>query len=158
MVERGFVMLELAALAGSLVASFLVPLVRDGAEKLTEELTQRTSAAAADGLVGVTKRLWDRVRGKAAETGDGDVIDVFEAKPEIMQKAVEDLVLKMLNDDPSFRAEVSGLMEGTEGGVARWQLMGENVGVVDARNANIQGGVIAGVIVGEARSPAAPKE
>lgn len=151
-------MLELTALAGSLVASFLVPLVRDGAEKLTEELSQRTSAAAADGLVGVAKRLWDRVRGKAAETGDADVIDVFEAKPEIMQKSVEDLVLKMLSDDPSFRAEVSSLVEGTEGGVARWQLMGENVGVVDARNATISGGTVAGVVVGPQGPKPGPKE
>jgi hypothetical protein len=150
--------LELTALAGSLVASFLIPLVRDGAEKLTEELSQRTSAAAADGLVGVAKRLWDRVRGNAAETGDADVIDVFEAKPEIMQKSVEDLVLKMLNDDPSFRAEVSSLMEGTEGGVARWQLMGENVGVVDARNATISGGTVAGVVVGDKWPRPGPKE
>jgi hypothetical protein len=151
-------MLELGALAASLVGSFLVPLLKDGAEGLAEKLRERTTDAAADGLVGVAQRLWKRVRGKAAETGNDDVITVFEGKPETMQASVEQLVLQMLKDDEAFRAEVSGLVEGTEDGVARWQLMGETVGVVDARNAHIEGGIVAGVMVGNQAAPPPAKK
>lgn len=141
-------MVEIGVLAVSLVSSFLVPLIKSGAEGLAEELKKRTTDAAADGLVSTAKRLWQRVRGKAQGTDDQQVIELFERKPEVMKGALEEVVKQMLESDPDFRKEASELLEAKEGGTTRWQLMGEIVGAVDARGATISGGTVAGVVYG----------
>lgn len=140
-------MIEVAVLAASLVSSFLVPLVKRGAEKLTEELATKTGEATAQGLVGTAQKLWQRVKGKTQETDQADVVALFERKPELMQEPLKGVVVDLLERDPDFRQEVSQLLEADEGGTTRWQLMGEIVGAVDARGAAIGGhSVVAGVV------------
>jgi len=152
-------MIETAALATSVVTSFLVPLVKKGAEKLTEELSQSAGSAAADGIVGVARTLWERIRGKTQGTADEPVVELFEKQPDRLSGPLESVVTELLDTDPDFRDEVTKLLETEEGGRTRWQLMGEYVGAVDARGAHISGGQVAGVIVGSAaKDPVDPPE
>ena len=141
-------MIETAALATSVVTSFLVPRLKKGADKLTEELSDSVGSAAADGMVGVAKKLWERIRGKTQGTPDEKVVDLFEEQPDRRGAPLESVVKELLDSDPAFREEVTKLLEAQEGGSTRWQLMGEYVGAVDARGAKISGGQVAGVIVG----------
>ena len=132
-------MIETAALATYIVGSFLVPLLRKGTETLTEELGERLGASASEGLVGAAQRLWDRVRGKTRDTDDRAVVDLFEQQPEKLQSSAVDVVRSLLEADPAFREEASRLVEEQDGGSPRWQLMGEYVAAVDARNAQVSG-------------------
>lgn len=140
-------MIEVGALAAYVVGSFLVPLVKKGVEHLTEELSDKAGTATADGLVGAAKTLWARIRGKTQGTDDQPVITLFEQQPEKLASTVTDVVKRLLSDDPEFRKQAADLVECKEDGSPRWQLMGEYVGAVDARNATISGGQVAGVIV-----------
>src|SRR6266508_856934 len=122
-------------MATSLVSSFLIPLLKKGAESLGTELGERTTQSVADGLVGTAQRLWDRVKGTLQSRDDQDIVAIFERQPEVMQEALEKLVLRKLEQDEGFRREVAQLLEAeAEPGVASWQLMGEIVGAVDARH------------------------
>jgi len=140
-------MIEIAALATSLVSSFLVPLVQKGVEGLTAELRGRTTEAAASSLVETAQKLWNRLRGEAKDGEEADVVDLFKRNPEMMKGAMEEVVRAMIARNPDLHKDASSLLE-TESvdGKTQWQLMGEIVGAVDARNANISGGNVAGVI------------
>ncbi len=149
-------MIELATMATSLVSSFLIPLLKKGAESLGTELGERTTQSVADGLVGTAQRLWDRVKGSLQSRDDQDIAAIFERQPKVMQEALEKLVLRKLEQDEGFRREVAQLLEAeAEPGVASWKLMGEIVGAVDARHAQITGGTVAGVVyhAGSSESP-----
>src|SRR6266545_954976 len=122
-------------MATSLVSSFLIPLLKKGAESLGTELGERTTQSVADGLVGTAQRLWDRVKGSLQSRDDQDIAAIFERQPKVMQEALEKLVLRKLEQDEGFRREVAQLLEAeAEPGVASWKLMGEIVGAVDARH------------------------
>lgn len=140
-------MIEIGAMAASLVGSFLLPLVRDGAKELGEQLRKRTTESAADGLVSMAKRLWDRVRGASQSSDDKDIVDMFERRPEVMREALEKVVRQQLERDEGFRQEAEQLLEAeAQPGVVNWKLMGEVVGALDARHATISGGTVAGVV------------
>jgi hypothetical protein len=140
-------MLSIAIMATSLVTSFLVPLLKKSADGLGTELQQRTTKSAADGLVKVAQRLWARVKGEARTSDDQQIVSMFEKQPELMQEALQKIVQRQLEQDEGFRKDVAALLESeAEPGVANWMLMGEIVGVVDARGATISGGNTAGVI------------
>lgn len=145
-------MLDIAVMAATLVTSFLVPLFKKGAEGLAAELQQRTTEAAADGLVKTAQRLWTRVKGTMHSQGDQEIVAVFERQPEVMQEALEKIVRRQLEQDEGFRKDVAALLESeVEPSIASWKLMGEVVGAVDARGAVISGGNVAGVIHNTAR-------
>ena len=150
-------MIEIAALATSVVSSFLVPLIKNGAEGLLDEVRTRATDAAAGGLVETAKRLWARLRGETAETDDSEVVELFERKPDLMRGPLEEVLRSLMERNPDFHREVSELLEAKdEGGQSRWQLMGEIVGVVDARHATLSGNAsISGVTYNAATGSAA---
>ncbi len=149
-------MIETATLATYVVGSFLVPLLKKGADKLADDLGEKVGATASDGLVDVAKKLWDKVRGKTADTNDAAVVDLFEQQPDRMQGALAEVVNELLENDQEFHREVSAMLEKeTAGGTPTWQLMGQNVGVVNAQGAHIGGSAqVAGVIYGVPPAPA----
>ena len=139
-------MIELAALATSVVSSFLVPLVKEGANALRDRLAKKAGEASADRLAGTAQTLWDRVKGSAKPGTERDVLQTFERDPDLLKETVEKIVLAQLTSDETFRAEATALLEQQDAsGKATWQLMGDVVGVVDARHASIHGGTVAGV-------------
>lgn len=143
----GVGMLEIAAMATSLVVSFLVPLVRKGPDGLGGGLREMTTAVAADGLVKTAQRLWARVKGTPRSPNDQEIVAMFERQPDVMQEALVKVVQRQLEEDEGFRTDVATLLEAEAApGVPSWKLMGEIVGAVDARNATISGGTVAGVV------------
>jgi hypothetical protein len=148
-------MIEIAALAVSVVNSFLVPLLKSGAEGLTEELQKQTTETAAKGLVATAQRLWQRVRGKTDGTDDNKVVELFQERPDMMKEALQGVVRQLLENDPAFRQEASTLLEKPEPGTstASWQIMADTVGVVNAQGAHVSGGQIVGMQVGAPSNP-----
>jgi hypothetical protein len=148
-------MLELAALAATVVGKFLVPLFTKGSDKLTDELAEKGGGAVANGLVGTAKSLWAKIKDRFDGDEERSVVTLFETRPEAQASTLEELLRERLATDDELRTALSELVEKqVEGtGEAAWRLMGEYVGVVDARGAKISGGVVAGVIVGPAPAP-----
>jgi hypothetical protein len=140
-------MIELAALATSIVSSFLVPLAKEGAKALRDRLAKKAGEASADKLVGTAETLWGRVKGSAAPGPEQSVLSTFEQNPELLKEALEKIVLDRLEKDEAFRTEATKLLEADAApGMTSWQLMGDIVGAVDARGATISGGTVAGVV------------
>jgi len=148
-------MIETATLATYVVGSFLVPLLKKGADRLTEDLGAKVGATASDGLVDVAKKLWEKVRGRTRGTSDAPVVDLFEQKPDLMQGALETVVRELVEQDQEFRREVTEMLErAAPDGTPTWQLMGHNVGVVNAQGAHISGSAqVAGVIANISSAP-----
>jgi hypothetical protein len=142
-------MIEIAALAASIVTSFLIPLVKDTATGLREKLAKTAGDSTADGLVKTAETLWDKVKGSANTEDEQALLGTFERQPDLLKEAVEKIVRSQLENDPKFREEATNLLEADAGnGKTTWQLMGDIVGVVDARWATISGGQVAGVVYG----------
>lgn len=149
-------MIEIGMLAASVVSSFLVPLVKDGAEQLRAKLMEKGSESAATGLVDTARGLWDKIRGKSEGT-DAQIVDLFEKDPDKMSSALESVVKSLLESDPDLHREVSAMVENKQDGSPSWQLMGTYVGAVDARGATFSGNAsVAGVRIGSTEKPAEP--
>ncbi|MEO6704151.1 MAG: hypothetical protein ABI140_15800 [Jatrophihabitantaceae bacterium] len=134
-------------MATSLVSSFLVPFVKEGAEKLREKLAGSASDAVADKLTEAAGTLWNRVKSSPRSDKDQRVLSVFEEDPDLVREAMERIVREQLEVDESFRAEVAAVLEAqAQPGTPNWTLMGHIVGAVDARGATISGGTVAGVV------------
>jgi hypothetical protein len=53
--------IEFAALAASVVSSFLLPYVKEGAQNLARVVAKKASETAATHVVGTAEKLWVRV-------------------------------------------------------------------------------------------------
>ena len=151
-------MLEVVALAATVVGKFLVPLFTKGKEKLTEELAESGSTAVAGGLVGTATKLWDKITSRFDRDDEKSAVGLFEKNPAAMEAMLQDLLLQRIEADTEFRQQLSDLVEAPVDGTGKtsWQLMGDYVGAVDARGATISGGTVAGVIVSSPMSTVSP--
>ena len=104
-------MIELAALAASIVSSFLVPLVKDGAKTLRDRLATKAEESTADTLVNSAETLWTHVKGAAKPGDEQSVVGIFEKNPDLVMKALEQIVHDQLERDPAFRQQANKLLE-----------------------------------------------
>jgi hypothetical protein len=147
-------MIDIAALAAVVVGRFLVPRLVDGGERMLEQITDRAGEAAADGVAGVSTRLWDRVKGIfGGDPAGAAVLEEFERAPQEMQPAVEAMLAKRLRDDDEAAKELSQILdEPITGGQNAVSLTGGIVGYVHAPNAVVHG-ILGGNVFG-AQPPA----
>jgi hypothetical protein len=140
--------MEIAVIAATAVAQILVPYLKRRAAGLAEDLADRVSDAAADHATGVAETLWERIRAKFSDSEpDRNVVKRFEEEPEAAAPLLEIDLKRKLADDPDFAQELADLIasESPDGSGNTIQIFGEG-GVVDARGAEISGGVVAGYI------------
>ena len=74
--------IEIAALAATVVSSFLLPYVKLGAQKLAEKVTEDVSSAAAEHVTDTSKTLWNLVRDAFAVPKEQVALELFEQDPE----------------------------------------------------------------------------
>jgi hypothetical protein len=141
--------LEIAALAASVVGSFLVPFVKEGAKKLCEAVRDKFSEAAGDEAVHVTKSIWDRVKEAFSSDKEKATLEQFEEFPDEGKSLVEAMLLKKLKEDPKLAADLGALVHkpGPEG-KSILNMVADSIGYVDARGATISGGIVAGYVSG----------
>jgi hypothetical protein len=143
-------MLELAALATTVVTQFLVPLVKQGAEKLAEGVASRAGEEVGEQAAGVAQRLWKRVtEAFAGDPDDETSLDLFQKKPETYAQAIEDLLRSKLEEDRGFADELQKLVDQpTPDGGQVMTIMGDYVGNVFAPQAVVKGrGTMAGLVI-----------
>jgi hypothetical protein len=145
--------IDTAALATTVVGSFLLPYVKSGVEKISEEVGKNVSKSAADYVTGLSKKIWERV--KAAFTSDRDqvILSEFKDQPEAARLLVETKLMKKLEQDAALAEELDALINapGPFGLSSGAQIMNSSIaGILDARGADFsgsQGARLAGVML-----------
>lgn len=148
-------MVEIAWLAATVVGKFLVPLFTKSKDQFTDELAESCGRAAADGLSKTAGTIWQRIRNRFNREDEKNAASLFEKSPKAMENMLIELLDARLAEDADFRHEIERLVDVPVAGTGRssWELMGEYVGAVDARNSMISGATVAGVYVANGGSP-----
>lgn len=134
--------LDYAMLAGTVVSSFLLPYVKQGAEKIAETLTEKVSGEAADQVTGIASTLWDRVKSLFTADKEEHVISDFKEEPDAAEALLISKLKKKLEKNPELARELSDLVNKpvAEGAGTGAQIMNAHIaGVADARGANFSG-------------------
>src|SRR5215471_4815023 len=116
-----------ASLAASIVGTFLVPFVTNGARELGGD---------------VARQLWERVRSLFSEPDERQSLDLFEKRPDVHSTAIETLLRERLEADPGLRAELEALVRPAQPGASAGAqiVRARDVGIIDNRDARISGG------------------
>ena len=140
--------IELLALAATVVGKILVPFLKKGAETVADEVTSSVGNAAADHATKVASGIWGRIKG-AFDASDKDraTVEQFEQHPEAVGPLLQVLLKEKMEHDHKLAAEIQQLLEAKspDGSGDVIQIFGQG-GVVDARYAEISGGIVAGNI------------
>jgi hypothetical protein len=153
--------IDVAVLATTVVTSFLLPYVKMGAEKLAEEVTKKASQAAADHVIGVAKKVWNRMTKVFSSEKEQNTLEYFKDDPEAFQAAVEKMLREKLEKDSKLAQELDELVnaESPDGKGTGAQIMNAAIaGIVDLRGAHISGSGhdIRGVSIGPSPTPPWP--
>lgn len=130
--------LDIAALATTIVTSFLLPYVKLGVEKIAEKVTEQTSSAIAEEATTLTKKVWDRIKG-VFSGDDAKRLEYFESTQGENKDLVVAILKEKLQSDTQLADELDKLINPptsapTSGGA---QIMKAHIaGIVDARGAN----------------------
>jgi hypothetical protein len=147
-------MIEIALLATTVVSKFLVPLFKKGQDGFEDDLAGTAGRAGAEGLVATAEAIWHKITERFSRDDEKHAVSLFPGSPDDMEKMMTNFLQKRLGEDAGFREQIEQLVDTKVSGTGEtsWQLMGEYVGAVDARNASISGGQVAGVIVNSGSS------
>lgn len=134
--------LDLVALAGTVVTSFLLPYIKDGAKKVAETLTEKGSQAAVTYVTEVAQKVWDRVTSAFSSDTDKATLAQLEEYPEAAQPLVEAVLKKKLEQDDQLAQELDQLVntpgpEGQSASLLIKDVVGD-VGVLYMPHANFQ--------------------
>jgi hypothetical protein len=141
--------LEIAVLATSIVTSFLMPLVKQGAEKISEAVSAKFSAAAGEHVSKVAKNIWEKVKDAFNSDTEKATLTQFEKYPEESKPLVEKMLEEKLKADPKLATDLDKLAQSpSPGGGTAVSIAASTVGYVDARHATISGGIVAGYMAG----------
>jgi hypothetical protein len=146
--------IDVAILASAVVANFLVPYAKMGADAIAKEVSNKVGQTAAEHVTGVTAKVWSRV--KAAFGSDPDdeaTLAQLEKRPERAERAVplvEEILKEKLEQDAKLAQDLEKLVTtpSPDGAGDSMQIMAGTVGIVYAQGASISGGVVGGVIMG----------
>jgi hypothetical protein len=142
--------LEIAALAASVVGSFLFPLAKKGAEELTKVVSEKFTAAAGEHVSEIAKKIWEKVKSAFSSDEEKTTLAQFEKYPEAAKPLVETMLKEKMEADPKLAAELDKLANSPApgGSGTAVSIAATTVGYVDARYAHISGGTVAGYISG----------
>lgn len=148
-------MVEIVWLATTVVSKFLVPLFKKGKNGFTDGLAEAVGRTEAESLVATSEKIWRKVNDEFDQDKEKSALTLFEGHPVDMEQMLIKLLQKRLEGDASFREQIQQLVAApvADTDQTSWRLMGKYVGAVDARNAKIMGGTVAGVVVNADGSP-----
>jgi hypothetical protein len=101
---------DVAALAATIVSSFLVPYVKAGVVEIGKELSKKVGDSAAAQVTGLTQKLWDRIRSVFAEEDDRGALSQFEKRPELAKALIQSILEEKLENDSSLARELDELI------------------------------------------------
>lgn len=144
-------MIDIALLATTVVAKFLVPLAKDGVVKVAQKITEQFGEPTAKEVSGIGQNLMDKATSLLSEDNERKALDLFKSEPDQLAGLITKLLRQKLEQSPVQASEFQKLIDAPTpaGGQTGAQIMNATyAGIFDARGANITGGVQAGLIVG----------
>lgn len=134
--------IDTATLAATVVGSFLLPYVKIGIEKISEEVGKSMGKSAADHVTGLSKRVWERVKAVFDSDTDKIILSEFRDDPVAAQALVKAKLTKKLEQDAALAEELDNLINapGPLGLSSGAHIMNAHIaGILDARNADFSG-------------------
>jgi hypothetical protein len=103
-------MLDIALLATTVVAKFLVPFVQAGVDKVTQAVEQKFGKPASEQVTQIEKQLFDKV--DAVFTGEDErhALELFRKKPAGAKDLLEEYLRDKLNADPALAEDFDKLI------------------------------------------------
>lgn len=142
--------IDLAVLASTVVAQFLIPAAKKGLAKIGEDVKATAGQLAAEGV----EKVWHKVKSLFTSERDQQRWEDLEKYPEEAAPVMTRVLEEKLAENPEVAQELDELVHAEvpgSGGATLQNIMAENFGFVDARQAHISGGTVAGVVVGKRR-------
>jgi hypothetical protein len=131
-------MVELTALAATIVGKFLVPFASHGADGLATKLV----GGAAESAGKITKQVWEKVKGVFAGDPEREAtFATFERHPEKAADIITDELVEILKANPSLKNELAELVGSGEGVNAVKVLDNSGVSIV-LQHSSVSGTVI----------------
>ena len=145
--------IEIAALAATVVSSFLFPYAKKAVEKVAEVVTEKFGEAAAKHGADLTGKVWARIKAAFTSDKEKNALENFEEMPDETRALIEAILKKKLAEDPALHADLEKFVAAPSPvpGMTGAQVMHAGiVGIVDLRGATISGsgGVFTGVNLG----------
>jgi hypothetical protein len=142
--------IDLAVLASTVVAQFLIPAAKKGLAKIGEDVQAKAGQVAAEGV----EKVWNKVKSLFTSERDQKRWEDLEEYPEEAAPVITRVLEEKLAESPEVAQELDKIVHAEvpgSGGATLQNIMAEIFGFVDARHAQISGGQVAGVILGERR-------
>jgi len=136
------VTVDTAALAATVISSFLVPYVKIGAEKLAETLGQAIGEQVGTQISSTSQKLWELVKSVFSSDEDSAILTQFTKRPDAAKKLIEDVLKEKLDQNTALAREMAELTASdTQDGksIGAYISQAEIAGILDARGANFSG-------------------
>lgn len=135
-------MLDVVALAASVVSSVLLPYIKDGAAKLAETVTEKAGKGMGEYAADMAGKVWDKVKSAFSSPSEKVILKEFEKKPEAASGLVEAMLKEKLEQDAALAQEIHNLVnsKAPDGQSTGAQIIGSSyVGFLDMRGAKVSG-------------------
>ncbi|MCI0519344.1 MAG: hypothetical protein L0Z70_03710 [Chloroflexi bacterium] len=153
--------IDIAILATTVVTSFLVPWVKMASEEFAKKFAENTGKEAAEQASGLTKKVWERVKGVFSKPAEAATLESFKTTPDAVKAIVEAMLKEKLQSDPALAKDLDEMVQtkGPDGQTSMAQIMNAGVaGIVYMPNANFAGASHFNIVGAQAgQTPAAPK-
>ncbi len=105
-------MVEVGALAATLVADFLLPYVRHGLGAIANKVTEQATEAVGEEAANVTRRVWDKVKDLfSTKPTQQPIFQAFEEHPTEAAPLMELKLREMLARNQGLAEELAGLVK-----------------------------------------------
>lgn len=136
------VTVETAALAATVVSSFLVPYVKIGAEKLAETIGQNVGEQIGTHISNTAQKIWELVKSAFSSDEDKAILTQFTKRPDAAKQLIEDILKEKLEHNATLAQEMAALTtsNASDGkSVGAHISQAEIAGILDARGADFSG-------------------
>jgi hypothetical protein len=120
-------------------------------KRLGDQVVQKAGDTAAKHVTDVTTKVWKRVWSMFTSEADKVILQKFEEKPEAARALFEAELRQKLEQDPQAAEDLDQLVTAPapDGSGTAIKIIAETVGYTDARGAEISGGIVAGMYIGQ---------
>ena len=135
-------MLDVAALAATVVSTVLLPYIKDGAAKFAETITEKTGKGMGEYAADMAGKVWNKVKSAFSSPGEEVLVEQFEKRPEAASELIKATLEEKLKQDEALAREIDKLVntKGPDGQSTGAQIIDSSyVSFIDLRNAHLSG-------------------
>lgn len=142
----------ITGLATTVVSTYLLPYLKEGAVKMAERITKDAGDAASEYSVSLAGKIWNKVKSVFTSDDEKGTLAQFEKRPEAAKPLVEAILKEKLQQDASLLKELQALTtaKGPTGQTGAQIIGATYAGILDMRGATVSGSgnVFAGLNIG----------